>query len=183
MATGHARMKPDRTKEETYSLWLMPTGQTRDGLKKLISELSKKYSTPRFEPHVTLIGEIQSLLTAARPKTEKLATLIKPFEIRLREVAYLDQYFRCVFVKAEKTTALMNAHSIAHIEFEQNNTKSYMPHLSLVYGDLATSTKRRIIHEIGKELVLDFGVTDIHLYYTGGKPKEWHPIFSTRLGC
>jgi len=170
-------------KKEVYSLWLMPTGRTRDDLQRLIVDLSKKHSTPRFEPHVTLIGEIQSPVSELKSKTEKLATLIEPLEIKLREVAYLNQFFRCMFIKAEKTKALMNARSIACTELAQDNDKNYMPHLSLMYGDLALSTKLGVIQEIGKELAVDFGITDFHLYYTGGQPIEWHPVLRVRLGC
>jgi len=46
------------SKAKGYSLWLMPTEEVYDGLNTIISQLSRKYSTQYFKPHVTLIGEI-----------------------------------------------------------------------------------------------------------------------------
>lgn len=42
-----------------YSLWLMPYRKVYYKLKELISQLSKSHSSPDFEPHVTLIGEVK----------------------------------------------------------------------------------------------------------------------------
>lgn len=182
MAASRRRMNGIGKAKEMYSLWLMPTGQTRDYLQKLILELSRKYSTPRFEPHVTLSGEIQAPITELRANTVKIATLMEPLEIRLRKVAYLNQYFRCIFIQAEKTKALMRAHKIACTALAQDSDDDYMPHLSLMYGDLSRSMKQGVIQELGKEVAVDFGIKDLHLYYTGGQPKEWYPVFSVRLG-
>ena len=170
------------SRKEVYSLWLMPTEKTRDDLQRIIADFSRKYSTPRFEPHVTLIGEIQAPASVVRSQTENLATLLKPFEIRLREVAHLDQYYRCVFIKAEKTNALIDAHSKACAVLKQDDDEDYMPHLSLVYGDLAPSTKRRVLQDIGNELLVAFEVKGIYLYDTGGQPEAWHRILRVRLG-
>lgn len=169
-------------RKEVYSLWLLPVGKTRDDLQRIIADFSRKYSTPRFEPHVTLIGEIQAPAPVVKSQTENLATLLEPFKIRLREVAYLDRYFRCVFIKAEKTNALIDAHSKACAVLDHGDDEDYMPHLSLVYGNLAPSTKRRVVQEIENVLLVDFEVKDIHLYNTGGQPEAWHRILRVRLG-
>ena len=50
--------KHDR-KGRTYSIWLMPDGKCASSVSKIINDISKKYNTPIFKPHVTLIGDCE----------------------------------------------------------------------------------------------------------------------------
>ena len=46
-------------KGRTYSIWLMPHGKCANSVSKIINNIGKKYNTPIFEPHVTLIGDCE----------------------------------------------------------------------------------------------------------------------------
>jgi 2'-5' RNA ligase len=173
-------MKTAKTKG-VYSLWLMPGGHLATQLQALITQLSNEHSTPKFEPHVTLIGELAISEKEAVTKTRQLAKMLRPFTIALREVTWLNEYFRCVFIRAEKTPDLLSANSKACEVFEQPNDTNYMPHLSLVYGDLTRPVKEQIIGGIGQESYVDFEVKGISLYYTNRQPQEWHPILEAPL--
>jgi 2'-5' RNA ligase len=166
---------------DVFSLWLMPQGRPREGLEKLITRLSAQYTTPKFEPHVTLIGELAIPEQEAVTKTKRLAQILKPFTISLKEAACLDEYFRCVFIKADKTEELMNANLNACALFGQVEDKDYMPHLSLIYGDLTLPLKEQIIKDIGQESHMSFKVNGIALYCTSGHPKDWYRILETPL--
>lgn len=96
-------------KGKGYSLWFMPTGSVYDRLVKIISQLSKKYSSPNFEPHVTLLAPIDEPGEEITSKTSQLVSLIQPYEIKLTTVDYLDEYFRCLFIRAEETKDVMGA--------------------------------------------------------------------------
>jgi 2'-5' RNA ligase len=172
-------MNPGQKKTELYSLWLMPAGRVASELQTLITDLSAKHKTPIFQPHVTLIGSLNLTEADAVSKTTILARKVAPFVVRLSEVACLDQYFRCVFIKAMKTECLMNANSIARLLFGLQNGEEYMPHLSLVYGDLTRRMKQDIIKEIGNTIYIAFPVEEIYLYYTGGQPKKWRCVSIT----
>ena len=50
--------KHDR-KGRTYSIWLMPDGKCASSVSEIINDISKKYNTPIFKPHVTLIGDCE----------------------------------------------------------------------------------------------------------------------------
>ncbi|KPL14762.1 hypothetical protein AMJ74_02775 [candidate division WOR_3 bacterium SM1_77] len=174
-------MSSEQERTEVYSLWLMPRGHVADELQTLIADLTRKHMTPSFQPHVTLIGSLNLPKAVAVSKTKELATQIKPFIVKLSEVAYLDQYFRCVFIKAERTTGLMTAHLTARDLFDYQQDEDYMPHLSLVYGDLQSITKRAIIQRIGVEMNIEFLAVELYLYYTGGQPKEWCCVLKAPL--
>jgi len=176
MAAKPGRMTADRVKREVYSLWLMPSGKLAIQLRTLIAKLSNEYLTPTFEPHVTLIGELNLPKATVIARTKKLAAQTEPFEVKLSQVANLDRYFRCVFIKAHNTKGLMNAYSAARVLFEQENAEKYIPHLSLVYGNLKSHTRQSIIRDIGEKMDVGFSAKEIYLYYTGGQPHDWRRV-------
>src|SRR3989338_5017501 len=101
------------TQTKRYSLWIIPTGDVYDRLKDIILRLSLKYSTPRFEPHITLIGGLSCSEEEILSKVSWLSTLLKPFPVKLIKTEYLDEYYRCLFLRAEETDNLLNAHALA----------------------------------------------------------------------
>ena len=175
-------MKRDPEKTGLYSLWLMPHGDLAKRLQKLIADLSTKHATPCFPPHITLIGSINITQTEAVAKTTTLGRKIAPFAVKVSDVAYMDEYFRCLFIKADKTEDLMSANAAARSLFGLQNTEDYMPHLSLVYGHLTTQVKIDIIEKIGKKIEFEFPVEEIYLYYTDGQPKAWRFVSTTPRG-
>ncbi len=164
-----------------YSLWLMPSGDVYDKLTEIISRLSKMYSTPVFEPHITLIGGIEVSEEEIISKTSELASIIKPFEIRLDKMDMLDEYFKCLFVRIEPES-IMKANMKARKIFNRENDKKYMSHLSLMYGNLSAETKEKIIAEIGNIFNIVFEVKSIYIFSTKGEPKDWHRIKEISLG-
>ena len=161
-----------------FSLWLMPTGKAYDKLKGLISKLSKKHSAPNFEPHVTLLGDIVEPEESALAKTGQLASCTNPFKIKLTGVKYLDEYFRCLFIRAEESDEIMQANRKAQEIFNKKQGQKFMPHLSLMYGNFPAETKEEIIAEIGKEFDTSFEAKSIHLILASKKigPKDWKKI-------
>jgi 2'-5' RNA ligase len=181
MAAGNGRMMA-RTRKEIFSLWLMPEERIAHDLSTLIARLSGKHSTPSFEPHVTLIGDINLPTAAAIAKADELAARIEPFEVALNRVEQHDRYFRCIFIKADKTEPLMKAYSMARAVFGHEENEKYMPHLSLVYGNLDAQTRQRVIHSIGNVMNITFHVSEIFLYFTAGDPAGWHCLSRCQCG-
>jgi 2'-5' RNA ligase len=165
-------------KTQEYSLWLMPSGEIYERLNSLISQLSRKYKTPVFEPHLTLLGGVLGSEADILSKTNQLTSVLQPYRIELSQVEYLAEYFRCLFIKAKETDEVMNANLEARKIFDRQNDTEYMPHLSLMYGDFPPRIKEEIIEEIGKEISVSFDVSLVHLFSTTGEPKDWY-----RVGC
>ncbi len=163
-------------KAKGYSIWLMPTGRVYYQLSEIISQLSKKYSTPNFEPHVTLLGNLIGPGEDLISKTLKLVEQLKSFEIKLKKVDYFDEYFKCLFIRAEKSKEVIKANNIAREIFNLNLDPEYMPHLSLMYGNLNPETKEEILADSGKEFDISFEIKSIHLFSTTDAVKDWHRV-------
>ncbi len=163
-------------KAKGYSIWLMPQGEIYRYLSEIIFRLSKKYNSPYFEPHVTLLGGMEGSEKDILQKTEKLARIIAPYEIRLTKIGFLDEYFRALFVKADKTRKVMNANRKAQGMFGFNS--DYMPHLSLAYGDIKKDVKKEMIDFLRyiNFSKISFDIKSLHLYLTEGEAGDWRKI-------
>ncbi len=162
--------------EKRYSLWLMPSGSVYNKLSKIISKLSERYSTPYFEPHVTLLGRLIGNEEEILSKASQLADCIRPYEIRLNKVDFLDEYFRCLFIRTDINEPVLSANLSARKLFNLQQDPEYMPHLSLMYGKFGPEVKKGIVTEIGNEFNLKFDVRSIYLFSTGNNVEEWHNV-------
>jgi 2'-5' RNA ligase len=169
-------------KSSHYSLWLMPTGEVRRRLAEAILDLSRAYSAPPFEPHVTLVGGVAGSAREVAAKMVDLARRIQPFTVRLTAVAGLNEYFRCLFVRVATTHPVMTANKFAREVFNLQQQPPFMPHLSLLYGHLPASAKERIIASLGRQFELEFKASSLHLYLTKNEPPAWRRVARVGLG-
>lgn len=178
---GRQNQMPPRRSRKNYSLWLMPAGSAFRRLAGVIHDLSRKYSTPPFEPHVTLLGRIALPEREVLVKSAILVRRLRPLAIRLTVLDDRAEYFRCLFVNAAKTAPLIEAHRMARETFHQKQRSAYLPHLSLVYGNLTPRLKKEIITSLGRRFELEFDVRSLYVYSTTGAPRVWRRIRFFRL--
>jgi 2'-5' RNA ligase len=160
-----------------YFLWLEPTGKTHELLATTIAHLSREHGGPLFDPHVTLLGDIAGQEGTLIQKTEKLAHALIPFDMTLTVPAFLDQYFRCVFMRVEESSTLWEAHTLARKVFHKEDALPYMPHLSLLYGSYPRSLKEQIIATVSTSLSVQFTASAVTLFRVeGNSPEDWHRV-------
>ncbi|TYP93507.1 Cyclic phosphodiesterase-like protein [Fodinibius salinus] len=159
----------------TYSLWLEPGGDIGYKLKEQIQKLSKKYETPKFSPHLTLLGSLKGSETELTSLTNTLASSGSPFTVHLTKAGYRDRFYQSLFIHAEESSELMELRNIATELFEVVED-GFMPHLSLMYGDMAQDKKQRILNLIGREFYIRFKAKHLALVQTTGTPEQWKRI-------
>jgi 2'-5' RNA ligase len=170
-------------RSNVYSLWLMPEGDIYEILSSTIMQLAKPYATPHFEPHVTLLGHLTGPVDTMLAKTSKLANRLPQYEIALQSLDYMNEFFRCLYLRVHQTDDLMHAHMTAKEIMGEKRNADFMPHLSLMYGDIDTGTKQAIIKTIGNDLSFSFETSNLHLYSTKGAPTSWHKIAQFTLSA
>lgn len=167
---------------ETYSLWLRPMGDIAFSLQQRIQKLSKKHSTPLFEPHVTLLGGLQAPETELINLTEALGSSFRPFDILLTRAETGTTFYQSLFVKIKETRPLMEARAKAEQLFDYSTDKEdYFPHLSLMYCDFPREEKERILNAMGREFHIRFNVQNLLLMKTTGKPDDWKKIHAVEF--
>jgi len=164
-----------------YSIWLMPAGKAYDKLSSVILELAQQYNTPVFEPHVTLIGEIEGEREIIISKTEKLLKKTSAMKIELIDINYTEDYFRALFFKVRKTSNLLLLHKKVSKLFIIRKIKKFNPHLSLMYGYIQKKDKIKIANVLAKFLPMEFDVKRIKLYSIEGNVKDWYTVKSFKL--
>lgn len=163
-----------------YTVWIVPPAGLRRRLSKIISGLSKKYNSPKFQSHVTLLAVTGLGEKEAIEKTNSALRSLKPFEVNLGKAGYANNFFQCLFIGARKTKGLMHANEIVQNRFGTRRT--YMPHLSLMYGNFPVSVKRKIIGEIGNKFDSRFSAKEFWLI-RGESPdtRDWHVVKKFRI--
>ena len=158
-----------------YALWLLPGEPTFSFLAGEIYRLCQEYSTPRFEPHITLLSRIVLAEEKALAKSTTLARILKPFTIELGDIGYLNEFFRCLFVSVVADTSISKARQAACRVFARQSAP-YMPHLSLVYGKLPVQIKKKIAPGLGSLSGHGFWVRRLALYQVSGPVHQWKSI-------
>ena len=67
-------------------------------LAKTIRNLATELRAPVFEPHISLIGNLQGTEEELIQKSEELAQQLEPFEAVLTQASYRDTHFQCLFM-------------------------------------------------------------------------------------
>jgi 2'-5' RNA ligase len=165
-----------------FTLWLLLAPEAHERFQALIAGLSTRLGTPLFPPHVTLLEGLAGSGEELRQRTRALAAAIEPFEAHLLEAAWLDEYFRCLFVDVALSRALRDAREAARRVFDRRVTAEFRPHLSLVYGDLQEPEKEKILDDIGRYFDENVRIEELVLYETSGAPPAWRCVERRRLG-
>jgi 2'-5' RNA ligase len=70
----------------------------------------------------------------------------------------------------------MKANKVARAVFSLEKQPAFMPHLSLLYADLPSGVKERIVASLGRRFELEFKVSGVHLYLIKGEPAAWRRV-------
>jgi Mg2+ and Co2+ transporter CorA len=62
-----------------FSLWIIPTSELKKSLNEIIKGLAKKYKSPKFEAHMTLLGDINLEKKVMIQRARELSNSLKPF--------------------------------------------------------------------------------------------------------
>lgn len=168
-----------------YAIWYEPTGVIYDELKTLIFDLAKKYDAPTFQPHITLLPGGSGLgRDDVVIKLQKIIKITEPFTTEFESYGYLDEYFKCLFVKVKQTKSIMSfAHRIQQ-EFNNKSNPEFTPHLSILYGKFPNEEKDKIIQSLDKVYRKSFKLKAVEVieYELEKPPETWKKITSLRIG-
>jgi 2'-5' RNA ligase len=160
-----------------YSVWLVPPDPLFSKSSKIIDGLAAEHSSSRFVPHVTLLGAIDEDVRETIDHVKALARKVAPYLISLREVAYSDEFFKCLFIRAELTPTVQSIYDEATQIFHVAQPARYDPHLSLLYGSFPEEIKREIVSQIGSKFTESFVANSLHVYETDpAKIINWRKI-------
>lgn len=190
-----------------YSLWLSPES-SETVLSDLIIDLSRRVDPPTlpFAPHATLFSDsligTQATLEDIREGVERAIrdSRVNKVTCKFEKLEAGKLFYQCVYIKLVKdergSNGLLELHRSLRRAFGDHKDpegESYMPHVSLVYGDLDLPTKEgliqgmlskgeaEVISEDGGVKVLDlveFETTQVLVVRTAGPSDSWQIVDS-----
>lgn len=163
-------------KAHGYSLWVMPKGEILEALQNTINTLAEKYSAPVFNPHITLLGDLETPEEEVIKRVESIVGNITPFQVSLEGLGFEDYYFRSLYLKVKLSSELVRLQEETKRVFQIDNKTTYMPHISLLYGNYPSDIKQEIIQELKDKFNFSFTASSIHIFHAFGEPYEWYEI-------
>ncbi|XP_004504260.1 cyclic phosphodiesterase-like [Cicer arietinum] len=175
-------------KKEVYSVWAIPPEDVCSRITKLMTALGSEFNGPQFEPHMTVVGAIELTADDAINKLRSACEGVKAFQVTVDRVATGTFFYQCVYLLLHPTDQIVetNAHCCRH--FGYRNSTLYMPHLSLLYGDLTDEEKLKAQERAN---ILDdslsglsFQISKLALYKTDTEDKtlkSWEKIAECTL--
>jgi len=166
----------DQSPEEVYSVWALPPAPVRDRLRRIMEGLRAAHGGPAFEPHATVVGDFRSRRSAAIEVLRTAAAGVQPYTARVTGVARGSFFYQCVYLLLEPTPEVVAAsdHCCGHFGYKRKTP--YMPHVSLLYGDLTDEEKeeaRKKVDELDKDICgLEFEISELALYRTDTTDKS-----------
>jgi len=164
-----------------YSLWVRPTQIQIDEFTKIISRLAHSYHTIPFPPHITLVSSITSDIDSIKQACVNIIDQTQQIDITLQNIAYTKTYYRNFFVQADLTQALSKLHEDTLSALMHKVDEAFMPHLSLLYGNLEIETKKDLQKSLEKTCSKLLHLQRLDLYSTSGKVTDWFLVESYLL--
>eukprot|EP00850_Spirogloea_muscicola_P024557 SM001049S14016 [mRNA] locus=s1049:81:897:+ [translate_table: standard] len=115
----------------------------------------------------------------AQARCQKLCRELSPYTLRVERVAAGMSFFQCVYLLMQRAEEALDAHWQAKLAFGMaaegddpvGAKEAYMPHVSLMYGDIAEEAKAGIVEGVEHEHAdlaagLEYPVTSLALWRT-----------------
>jgi 2'-5' RNA ligase len=165
--------------QNRLSAWLRPSDAQCGYLTRVIRILGHNNGAPTFPPHVTIVGEVGIPADQAAERLRAAAATEHRLDVVARSAGDTNAFHRCVFLVCDKEPALMALNAVLRESLEDKSDDDYLPHLSLIYGDLASELREQIVAELAVPLPLTLELTQLSLVNTSGNdPRGW-----MELGC
>ncbi len=163
--------------EVKYSLWLRPEQSQLDDYTQIISELAHRNQTKVFPPHITLIAGISKPLELIESACESITSKSVVFEISFTEICYTEEFYKAFFIDAVLSEKLNTLYSQS-VELLQLNHQQYLPHLSLLYGNISEAKKEKLKMECDNKYPNPLTCSRLDIYNTTGEIPSWYLINS-----
>jgi 2'-5' RNA ligase len=130
-----------------HAIWLTFSKSDRKYLKNIIDEISEKYHAPKFEPHITVYGLIDSKINQI-DKTAKAISNQNSFLVKKSEILQSEELWKTIFIELKINQQLESIYKNLKEYFKKNLKYEFNPHISLIYKRLSIDERIKIINEL-----------------------------------
>ena len=168
-----------------YSLWLIPSEiNQKKYLSNLVKNLADKHLGPIFEPHLTILGDVQLELDELSEKVKRVAEKSPVVQLETSSVEYSTTYYQCIFVRVKPTPELMQLYDDLKDALELKKPSVFMPHISLFYGNLSYQERQEVVSSLQID-TQKFTSQTIVITPSGAdvEPEKWDHLLELALSA
>ncbi|MEX0647397.1 MAG: hypothetical protein WEA56_13240 [Balneolaceae bacterium] len=163
-------------------LWLKPDQKSAAYFRKWIYRLSEQYSSPVFEPHITLSDDVSSFPREEVERAlEEAARLTRPFRLRCTAVVCREYPYQKIIVKIDLSDDLAEVYKTIDLVFGGSYSKKEDPHLSLLYSSLPCDNLTDSVKSTEEITTHELHVQFISLISLNGTPDVWENKYTVNL--
>ena len=131
-----------------HAIWLTFSKNDRDYLKKIIDELAEKYHAPKFEPHITVYGLVDSEMILIENIAKETTLNCNSFLVEKSEILQSEELWKTVYVELKMNKQLEWIYQNLKRHFEKIVKYEFNSHISLIYKILPIEEKIKLINEL-----------------------------------
>jgi hypothetical protein len=164
-----------------HSIWLMPAPQDGEILATIVADLSRRFGTPLFTPHLTVKGDTDMTLPTLAPEVAQAAGAVAAFSEAVAGIETSETFFRSFYARFAIAPAL----AALKQRLDGQAQDAFIPHVSLLYGPVEASAKAAAATEISARLAGRAIRFDRLCVVTSGQDvpiDQWHIVETAMLG-
>ena len=131
-----------------HAIWLTFSKSDRDYLKNIIDKISEKYQAPKFEPHITIYGLVDSKISLIESIAKEVALNQNSFLVKKSEILHSEELWKTVFIELKSNQQLESIHNNLKKHFEKISKYKFKPHTSLIYKIMPIEERIKIVKEL-----------------------------------
>ncbi|MGC1419456.1 MAG: 2'-5' RNA ligase family protein [Acidimicrobiales bacterium] len=155
--------------EKRLSVWGVLARADENRITRFIDVVAKRYGTPTFRPHVTLVSDVKREETEARDVLRAVASVTPRIVVGLHSVTHSSRMFRAVVLECgHGDEALKDMRDVLSRDLAVRSPNPFLPHVSVAYGSFNEAQRRAMALEAEEQLLSPITIASLDLVDTGG---------------
>jgi 2'-5' RNA ligase len=125
----------------------MPAAQDAAMLQRLVDDFAGRFGFTPFEPHLTLVEDMERSVDDLAPLVGRVAEGIAPFAAEVTGIGVGDLFFRSFYARLAAEGPIRELKQRAIASILPGSIEEFMPHISLAYGVGETLERRSAVAE------------------------------------
>ena len=130
-----------------HSIWLMPAAADAAAFERMVDDLARRFGSPLFQPHLTLVEDMERGVADLAPLVEEVTAGIGSFTAPVAAIGVSALFFRSFYARFVAEGPLLELKRRAIEKILSSDIMEFMPHISLAYGVAETLEKRGAVAE------------------------------------
>lgn len=162
-----------------FAIWLTFEKEDEEYLEKIINELSKKYNSILFKPHITIWGLTDIELNKIIKTCNSIAIEIQSFNVEFSNISYSKKFWKTVFVNLKTNKNMIKIYNNLENEFLKKINYVFEPHISLIYSNMKKENKKDILNNL--KIKNQFKISSISILKYSDKIENWEIVKKINL--